>query len=308
MLQIIIFSFNRAMQLNTLLNSMIRDIEAKDYTIDVLYNVSSDVFNQGYEKLKQDYQSYQHIHFIKETTVSKLLAIPEVFHASCKKEYKYFLKTFLKKKKKTNFRKALLRLLTENQAANVMFLTDDACFIEKTTIGNDITEWINADPYSHQFSLRTGKGMNEEPQGIQTVGNYLEWKYFNYEFFTLWGYLFSVDAHIYNKEAIVKALRHCYFDNPNSLESYVSVFAQKKKHFGTGRAFTKTRLLSFPINIVQHVADNKSLNISVETLNDYYLKGYTLEYPLPDHITTFQVYPKRLTLNHPTKERVVLTT
>ena len=308
MLQIIIFSFNRALQLNTLLCSMAHRIEPKDYTIDILYNVSSDVFAQGYDKLIEDNKSNGHIRFVKEKTVPKLFALPDIFHASSKSERKYFLKSLVKKRNKTNFRGILLDLLKGSNSSNVMFLTDDACFINQTVISNDILEWINAEPNHRQFSLRTGKGMNDEPQGIKSVGNYLEWDYYRYPFFTLWGYPFSVDAHIYNKKAVIDLLGSCYFDNPNTLEGYASLGAQKKNLFGTGRAFTETRLLSFPINMVQSVASNESLNISVEQLNDYYLQGYSLEYPLPEAITTFQNYPDSLMLSHQHKEKIILNT
>lgn len=296
------------MQLNTLLLSMARHIKCDNYTIDILYNVSSDEFAQGYNQLIQANQTNSHIHFIQEKTISPKQLILEAFHAGSKSEIKYFINTFRKKKSKTNFRKILLSLLKDNSSSDVMFLTDDACFIEKTNIDNEIVEWINADPYNRQFSLRTGKGMNEEPQGIKSVNNYLEWEYYNYPFFTLWGYPFSVDAHIYNKAVIIKALNNCYFNNPNSFEGFVSKYAQKKRYFGRGRAFTKTRILSFPINMVQSIANNESLNISVERLNNYYLKGYTLEYPIPDSFTTFQQYPDSLIFNHPQEENIIIST
>jgi len=308
MLQVIIFSFNRALQLKTLLDSMSHYIECTNYTVDVLYNVSSDEFSQGYNKLIEDCKPQAHIHFIKEENISKLQALSEVFKVNGKSELKYFINSFRKKKHKTNFRRRLIELLKENESSSVMFLTDDACFIEKTVISNDIVDWINATPFSRQFSLRTGKGINQEPDDVVSIGNQIEWIYYKHPLYTLWGYPFSVDAHIYNKAAIVKALSSCYFNNPNSLEGFVSLYAQKKKLFGTGRAFTRTRILSFPINIVQNVANNESLNISVDELNQYYLQGYSLEYPLPEEITTFQNYPNSLTLKHPNKEVIVIKT
>lgn len=308
MIQIIIFSFNRAMQLNTLLCSMTRQIEFRDYKVDILYNVSSDIFAQGYNKLIKDNILNEHIHFIKEKTVPKPLVLLDIIHASSKSEMKYLLKSLIKKRNKTNFRKILLDLLKDNKSSNVMFLTDDACFINQTVISDEILAWINEEPYHRQFSLRTGKGMNEEPQGIKSVGNYLEWNYYKYPFFTLWGYPFSVDAHIYNKNAIIDLLSNCYFDNPNSLEGNASLCTQKKNHFGTGRAFTATRLLSFPINMVQQICNNDSLDISLEMLNEYYLKGYHLEYPMPNVITTFQVYPDSLNLKHSSDGSIILST
>ena len=61
---------------------MAHRIEPKDYTIDILYNVSSDVFAQGYDKLIEDNKSNGHIHFIKEKTVPKLFALPDTSPSS----------------------------------------------------------------------------------------------------------------------------------------------------------------------------------------------------------------------------------
>ena len=102
MLQIIVFSFNRALQLNTLLCSMTRCIEPENYTVDILYNVSSAEFAKGYDKLKECNKSNNHIHFIKENTVSKLQTLIDVLHAGSKSELRYFIKMFLKKRSKTN--------------------------------------------------------------------------------------------------------------------------------------------------------------------------------------------------------------
>ena len=46
--------------------------------------------------------------------------------------------------------------------------------------------------------------------------------------------------------------------------------------------------------MVQTVADNETLGVSVDLINDYYLEGYTMEYLLPNKIEHFQVYPSEI--------------
>jgi hypothetical protein len=50
MIQIIIFSFNRALQLDTLIASIAEKWQAPKYKIDVIYNTSDKDFQKGYDK------------------------------------------------------------------------------------------------------------------------------------------------------------------------------------------------------------------------------------------------------------------
>ena len=56
MLQIIIFSFNRAMQLDTLLRSVYKHFKFDNYQVGVLYNTSNRDFEKGYDLLKGKYR------------------------------------------------------------------------------------------------------------------------------------------------------------------------------------------------------------------------------------------------------------
>ena len=56
------------------------------------------------------------------------------------------------------------------------------------------------------------------------------------------------------------------------------------------------KLLSFPINMVQTEIGNESCDVDCNYLNRKFIEGYTLEYPIPDQIKTFQVYPDYLML------------
>ena len=48
--------------------------------------------------------------------------------------------------------------------------------------------------------------------------------------------------------------------------------------------------------MVQNVELNAHLGVSVSMLEDYFLEGYELVYPIPKTIATFQQYPKTLNL------------
>ena len=52
MLQIIIFSFNRALQLDTLLTSLVEHWKSPDYCVDVLYNTTDEEFEKAIKEFE----------------------------------------------------------------------------------------------------------------------------------------------------------------------------------------------------------------------------------------------------------------
>lgn len=48
--------------------------------------------------------------------------------------------------------------------------------------------------------------------------------------------------------------------------------------------------------MVQEIADNESMGISIEDLNKYFLEGKRLEYIVPNEIFEFQQYPEAVYL------------
>ena len=63
MIQIVIFSFNRALQVEALLASIKRHWKQPQYKLTVLYNTTGVDFQRGYDILQQEYPEYE---FVKE--------------------------------------------------------------------------------------------------------------------------------------------------------------------------------------------------------------------------------------------------
>lgn len=292
MLQIIIFSFNRAIQLDALLASIIRYWEMPEYSLDVVYNTSSKMFERGYELLKEKYAGNNSITFHKESKYINQYRLKEVINPyNLKRLWKY---PYLRRPK-TDFRYLTINIMEKSKAENVAFLTDDSVFVNKVNIPVNVFSWLAESPTSRQFSLRIGEGMNNQPdKGIVKDNGLLSWNMKGNNLDTNWGYQFSVDGHIYNKASILKLFRSYVFCNPNSLEGYLCNIIRRKNWFNEAKAFSETRLLSFPINMVQQVEDNESMGVSTEMMNDYYIKGYGLEYMMPTKIESFQVYPDEI--------------
>lgn len=294
MIQIIIFSFNRAIQLDTLLYSIKKYWESPSCEIDVVYNCSSDSFQKGYDYLIQKYSADRIISFHKEQKGECPYTWKELLNPyNLKRLYKY---PYLRKPK-TNFRSLTNTLMEKSAAHEVMFMTDDSLFINPVCLSSYILDWIEEEPTQRQFSLRIGKGINNQPSiGVSEDNGILSWNMNDMKRMNNWGYQFSVDAHIYNKECILQLFKTYNFCNPNSLEGYICNVVRRKGWFNQAKSFVTPRLLSFPINIVQNVEDNESLGVSPEMMNDWFLSGYTMKYPIPENYNMFQQYPKFLYL------------
>lgn len=289
MIQIIPFSFNRAMQLDTLLSSLLEHWKSPDFHVDVIYNSSSEKFEEGYIKLKKEYLG-NNISFHKESSDMpdrvSLKEIANIYNAV------RLWRSPRQRHPRTDFRKLLINLMENSASENVMFLTDDAMFISDIEIPQKEIEWINEFPQNRQFSLRLGKGHKKLPEGVVEDGNYCQWDM--YENKGHWGYPFSVDAHIYNKKCLLDLFRKYLFHNPSTFEGYILGNIRRRKLLSEGRCFKDIKMLSFPINIVQTTVDNLSQNVSVEMLNNRYLKGEHMRYVINKEYDADKQYVKQL--------------
>lgn len=294
MLQIIIFSFNRAIQLDTLLSSFTKYWKNPAYQVDIIYNTSDDLFQKGYMLLMDKFKKNQSIRFHKESKTCRSYTAKEIFGSTG--NLKHYFKYPNIRNPRSNFRPLMIKLMEESDAREIMFMTDDAMYIRPVDIPTEVFDWIANNPKHRQFSLRLGIGMNEHPDAVRELDKYLEWNLKDVPHMNNWGYYFSVDAHIYNKPLILDFYKRYIFVNPNSLEGYIEAKLRRRGYVNEERSFKDAKLLSFPINMVQTFSDNESLGVSTEKLNQYYLDGYTLRYPIPEKINVFQVYPDHLLL------------
>ena len=287
MLQIIIFSFNRAMQLDALLDSIEKCI-SKDLCerVTVIYNTSSVEYEKGYAILKERYDCQ----FLKELQVSyKLYPLPCYLRPF---NWRKLIRNPKARRQKTNFRELTLQCLSDSDAELTMFLTDDSIFIQPVNLRKEWMEVVNSNAKSTQLSLRLGNGYDIMPTKRNEENDLVSWHYSDNRVNTSWGYRFSVDAHLYQTKQLESILRKCVFTNPTFLEGFVQDYATRHNLWNNGYSLKKPCILSYPLNMVQTIDRNESQNVSPQMMNDLYLKGYKIVYPIPSVLTAFQQYPE----------------
>lgn len=288
-LTVIIFSFDRAAQLEALLESYYKYFSSTQKETFVLYNASNEDHDSAYELLKK---MYPHVNFEKENICIPVKSLTALFYS--KNLYRYIKFSYLRKAK-TDFKCRLESILKRTKNDLVMFLTDDSFFVSTVHLYEKILKEINKKKLSTSYSLRLGYNLSDCPMENKN-NEYGTWNFYNKEFNKDWVYPFSVDGVIYSKHAIQKIIQKVFYVNPNSFEGFVVEYVKRHKYFVNGFCNSIPMLISLPLNKVQSIYHNESMGISNESMNKFFLQGFKLKYVLPHLITTFQVRPTKISM------------
>jgi hypothetical protein len=276
----IVFSYNRAIFLDTFLKSFYKHNKNENFEITVIYNTSNEEYEEGYKILKNKYN----FDFIKEKPSAKKITIDEMMYP---RNILRFIKYEYYRKNRTNFKEILIELLESTNLSNFVFFTDDSVFYRDFYIDEKIFREINENPDDLSLHLRFGENYSSKPEFYEVEDGYIYWN--TYETSDKdWGYKFSVDGQIYNKNFLIKNLKKILFINPTTLEGNINYYLMKKKLMKRGICFRQSCLIGFEINKVQKITNNFNMNIDNASLNKYYLEGYEMEYSYSDEIRSFR--------------------
>ena len=270
MIQVVIFSFDRAMQLDLLLQSIKKFDSQGLFSLNVLFVCSSEKYQTAYNRLKS---KYPNINWVQEQRYEKK-QINFQFELGYWHNLYWWLKSPIFRENKSNFKSCLLKILSNNKYPYTMFLTDDSLFYDVINAPANL-EKIRQQPKKYSFSFR--HGINLHGGIFKEQANNVCWNVYENNVYTDWGYPFSVDGLIYDSRTIYGIIKKILLNNPNTMEGNIACYVTEKKIFPVISAFKQSCLVGFELNRVQSVSDNNHLGISNEKLNEYYLEGYMLE-------------------------------
>jgi hypothetical protein len=241
MLHIIIFSKDRACQLDSLLRSIRDHFAVPIQRIDVLYRSSGDDFSRGYEQ-----------------TISRKI-LPNISWTA-----------------ETSFRQNLTDKVAELDDKDlVMFLVDDDVVFRRF---DNAGVFAALSPRHLFISLRASRTYADDipPQFLISDG-WLEWKWnYHKDGPVTWNYPFSVDGNVFRAAVIKKVLRRIRFSAPNSFEGEMHRYrhAWWIKRTKLALAPLEAVVVNNPLNKVQTEGDTWHQDVSAESLNRTYLDGY----------------------------------
>lgn len=240
---IVIFSKDRAMQLDALLRSFYF-YSNESPEIKVLYHCSNSSYESGYSKLINDSQ-YKKVAFLKESS----------------------------------FKADLITLFEQLNSSKVLFLVDDILFKNQF----DFNEFSKFNPLSFTASLRHGKHLTycytlAKRQALPLFSKkaaFLTWDWNQADYD--WAYPLSLDGHLFDTLEMKVLINDLAYKAPNSLEQAMQIMNPLFKQ-RPGLCYENSIIVNNPCNKVQVENDNLHGESQIEDLNTKWLKGYKIDF------------------------------
>lgn len=242
MLELIIFSKDRACQLDLLLRSIKREFaEWSQARTVVLFTYSSGPLRYSYERVRC---AHPEVEFVCERDLT------------------------------SRFKETTLSVVGERPL--VAFLVDDDVFKEQFSLQSPELRVLDEDPELLCVSLRMDPAMDyvytqDRPMArpVFRDGNIWDWTLADGD----WGYPMSLDGHIFRTAEIVPLLHTLEFHDPNSLE-----FEMAKRPLPNPLAicFDVAKVINLPLNRVQDTAPNRHAGVDARRINLRFLRGERL--------------------------------
>lgn len=255
----IVFSRDRALQLDATLRSFSQHAgEDSHIVLFALYRTKSPRHAAQYEELARYYRGS--VQFVRETAFRKqVLQILGSPSASAGRPRRSFL---LEKLWPPS---APSHLEREKPTDYLLFLVDDCLFVRSIRLA-DAQEALESSPDALGFSFRLGQnttrsyvlGRSQMLPSFQPVGDGIlkyDWTRADADF----GYPLEISSSMYRSETILHLLTRLQFEDPNTLESQLSLQARRlARRMPFLLCPEQSVAFSAPMNRVQEVYSNRS--------------------------------------------------
>ncbi len=249
---IIIFSYNRPLQLFACLESIAKFVTDSDH-ISVIYRASSEQYEDAYTIVKGSF--------------------PGVFFA---RQPNHDIKA--------SFKPLVLKLAFDKNFSNndyLVFCTDDILVKDYIQLSEGVD--LLKKTKSYGLFYRLGKNvtycyMNNEPHKMprfrSITNTVVQWVFsdssgdFNYPN--------SVDFTLYNKKTIEADLRQISYEAPNKMEEK---WAARAQHYKMGLCYTTSKIVNLPLNIVSeyNYPNRQSHYLTAAELLSFFERGLKMD-------------------------------
>ena len=291
--QIIICSYNRAMQLEALLDSIRKYWTKTPYELVVLYETNAEEYEKGYEILKGEYPDFQ---FIRRQKCWPLYPLHNYFNIYNIKLLYGIPKLRLQP---SNVRPLINSILKSTDCKYCMFSSDDEEFVEEI----DIKDYLSLIDNETSFYFSKG-AVPGEKEFTQSRKEYLRWDKSKFSYKN-WGYRFDFDVSVMLTTKVYDLLSSIIYNNPSTLEANVGWYCYLYNHMQYGVALPRYAALNHRLNLVQNNFNNKAVGVPAEVLNKKFLEGYRLRYLEPQNQNGSFDYPDKVRLLRKNEEQIV---
>ena len=190
----------------------------------------------------------------------------------------------------SDFKKDTLMSLFSSLNRFCVFLVDDIVFKRGISF-NDITHLLNNNPSILTFSLRMGLHLNfcyptstiqPIPDGNITSELFVwDWTKSQGD----WNYPVSLDGHVFRKQDILTWSSRITFDNPNQFEDYLQRSFKVDNTSTHCVCSTESVIINIPINRVQNEYKNRCEEIDPAKLLDIWNDGKKIDFKMLCNVT-----------------------
>ncbi|PWH17233.1 MAG: hypothetical protein D6735_09415 [Acidobacteria bacterium] len=301
---VLIFSRDRALQLDATLRSFFRCAQGMEMTsITVMYRASNARFSLQYERLIREYPK---VNFIKEfkfredliDILAKKIACPKL-----QDQFSLFAQlngtrlwgryspteVLIRPLMRLRMQLGRFPMDVSRQEDHWLISVDDNLFVRPFSL-KDIIQALNNTNDAIGFSLRLGentqycymKGLPQKPPQFerQTETNILafNWVTAEYDF----GYPLEISSSIYRSSLLLPLISSLYFNTPNSLESKMASMSKWfAKRYPKLLCYSTSVSFCNPLNKVQvdrtRNRSGNQLTYSIEELANLFDEGYRID-------------------------------
>jgi len=297
----IVFSYNRAMQLDATLRSFyLHCRDAHLVHLSVLYKADNPLHTRHYQILARDYPQvtfYPEKNFRRDTLKILTTGFFTPFIRLWFECFSYLINTqnihssilkhaITRQAQKMQQRIASKKFPSANGLYN-FFLVDDNHFIGDFSM-SEVIQALESNPDALGFSLRLGKNTSHSytrdayqklPSFLQLGGKVLSYAWADAEL--SFGYPLEVSSSIYCAQLIAPLVSTLQFHQPNKLEGQMAACSSlfRKTH---PRLLCLEISVTFcnPVNMVQHIFPNRAgetVNFSVQDLAERFERGERID-------------------------------
>ena len=243
---LVIFSYNRPMQLYALLESTAQFVTGLQQ-ISVIYRADGETFARGYEKVSEAFGSVRFIRQLNPPKDFSTLLFETAFAAE--------------------------------SAPYILFAVDDILIKDPIDLRECARSLEKTGAYgfylAHGLHLTTCF-MQDRPQAIPPHLS-IDREIFAWQFKTGqadWNYPNSLDMVLYRKTDVEKDLRALTFHTPNTLEEAWAKISKKKQ---VGLFYTRSRSLNIPLNLVNLSSNRHLHSYTTEELQQKFEAGLKID-------------------------------
>lgn len=245
---IVVFSYDRPLQLYALLESMHKYVRNTG-KVSVIYRASNDRYERAYGVNKNDFPD---VVFYKQGTNPA-----------------------------QDFKPLVIKTVFETPSAYVLFAVDD--IVVKGSIDLDRCIAVLEKYGAYAFFLRLGLNLNycyplncvqPVPKLTHEEQDVVSWRFCDGS--CDWAYPHTVDMTLYRKCDIESDLKSLSYHTPNQFEGVWSGRARAVME-RKGLCFANSKMVNLPLNRVQHDFNNRAMQISTQELLELFVAGKKMD-------------------------------